>query len=49
LATPNFLESAIPWQRVEIFNTFRQAERAGLIASGESRYHAVLWRLRLEK
>lgn len=26
-----------PWQRVEIFNTFRQAERAGLIGSGESR------------
>jgi predicted nucleic acid-binding protein len=26
-----------PWQRVEAFNTFRQAERAGLIGSGESR------------
>ena len=26
-----------PWQRVEVFNTFRQAERAGLIAGGESR------------
>ena len=26
-----------PWQRVEVFNTFRQAERAGLIAEGESR------------
>jgi predicted nucleic acid-binding protein len=26
-----------PWQRVEVFNTFRQAERAGLIESGESR------------
>lgn len=26
-----------PWQRVEVFNTFRQAERAGLVASGESR------------
>ena len=26
-----------PWQRVEVFNTFRQAERAGLIDSGESR------------
>jgi predicted nucleic acid-binding protein len=25
------------WQRVEVFNTFRQAERAGLIDSGESR------------
>ena len=27
----------MPWQRVEIFNTFRQAERAGLIDTGESR------------
>jgi len=26
-----------PWQRVEVFNTFRQAERAGLIKSSESR------------
>jgi predicted nucleic acid-binding protein len=26
-----------PWQRVEVFITFRQAERAGLIDSGESR------------
>ncbi len=26
-----------PWQRVEVFNTFRQAERAGLLAVGESR------------
>lgn len=26
-----------PWQRVEVFNTFRQAERAGLVAPGESR------------
>src|SRR5262245_14361487 len=26
-----------PWQRVEVFNTFRQAERAGLIETGESR------------
>jgi predicted nucleic acid-binding protein len=26
-----------PWQRVEVFNTFRQAERARLIDSGESR------------
>ena len=26
-----------PWQRVEVFNTFRQAERAGLIDAGESR------------
>ena len=26
-----------PWQRVEVFNTFRQAERAGLIDTGESR------------
>ena len=26
-----------PWQRVEVFNTFRQAERAGLVARGESR------------
>lgn len=26
-----------PWQRVEVFNSFRQAERAGLVASGESR------------
>jgi predicted nucleic acid-binding protein len=26
-----------PWQRVEAFNTFRQAERAGLVGSGESR------------
>lgn len=26
-----------PWQRVEVFNTFRQAERAGLVDAGESR------------
>ena len=26
-----------PWQRVEVFNTFRQAERAGLIGQGDSR------------
>ena len=26
-----------PWQRVEAFNTFRQAERARLIDAGESR------------
>jgi predicted nucleic acid-binding protein len=26
-----------PWQRVEVFNSFRQAERAGLIGRGESR------------
>ena len=26
-----------PWQRVEVFNTFRQVERAGLIDAGESR------------
>jgi predicted nucleic acid-binding protein len=26
-----------PWQRIEVFNGFRQAERAGLIAPGESR------------
>ena len=26
-----------PWQRVEVFNTFRQAERAGAISQGESR------------
>ena len=26
-----------PWQRVEVFNTFRQAERAGLVARGEAR------------
>jgi len=26
-----------PWQRVEVFNTFRQVERVGLIGSGESR------------
>jgi predicted nucleic acid-binding protein len=26
-----------PWQRVEVFNTFRQAERAGLVEAGESR------------
>jgi predicted nucleic acid-binding protein len=26
-----------PWQRVEVFNTFRQAERAGLVNQGESR------------
>lgn len=25
-----------PWQRVEVFNTFRQAERAGLLKPGES-------------
>ena len=26
-----------PWQRVEVFNGFRQAERAGLLRRGESR------------
>ena len=26
-----------PWQRVEVFNSFRQAERAGLVATGEAR------------
>jgi predicted nucleic acid-binding protein len=26
-----------PWQRVEVFNGFRQAERAGLLQRGESR------------
>jgi len=26
-----------PWQRVEVFNCFRQAERAGLVKPGESR------------
>jgi predicted nucleic acid-binding protein len=26
-----------PWQRVEVFNAFRQVERAGLVARGESR------------
>ena len=26
-----------PWQRVEVFNSFRKTERAGLIAQGESR------------
>lgn len=26
-----------PWQRVEVFNSFRQVERAGLIDTGESR------------
>ena len=26
-----------PWQRVEVFNGFCQAERAGLLAKGESR------------
>jgi predicted nucleic acid-binding protein len=26
-----------PWQRVEVFNGFRQAERAGLFQRGESR------------
>ncbi len=26
-----------PWQRVEVLNTFRQAERAGLVAPGDSR------------
>jgi predicted nucleic acid-binding protein len=25
-----------PWQRVEVFNTFRQAERTGLVDRGES-------------
>src|SRR3954464_10021507 len=25
-----------PWHRVEVFNAFRQAERAGLVAQGES-------------
>lgn len=26
-----------PWQRVEVFNSFCQAERAGVVATGESR------------
>jgi len=26
-----------PWQRVEVFNSFRQAERAGLVGHGEAR------------
>ena len=26
-----------PWQRVEVFNNFRQAERAGHVGQGESR------------
>ncbi len=26
-----------PWHRVEVFNTFRQAERAGLLKRGDSR------------
>jgi predicted nucleic acid-binding protein len=26
-----------PWQRVEVFNSFRQAEHAGLVAQGEAR------------
>ena len=26
-----------PWQRVEVFNTFRQAEHAGLLKAGEAR------------
>jgi predicted nucleic acid-binding protein len=26
-----------PWQRVEVFNTFRQAERVGMVARGDSR------------
>lgn len=26
-----------PWQRGEVFNTFRQTERAGLVEAGESR------------
>lgn len=26
-----------PWQRVEVFNSFRQAEHAGLLAQGEAR------------
>jgi len=26
-----------PWQRVEVFNSFCQAERAGLVGKGESR------------
>jgi len=26
-----------PWQRVEVFNSFRQAERAGLVGRGASR------------
>lgn len=26
-----------PWQRVEVFNTFRQAEKSALLAKGESR------------
>ncbi|MCL4178980.1 MAG: PIN domain-containing protein [Verrucomicrobia bacterium] len=26
-----------PWQRIEVFNTFRQAERAGLVDPGASR------------
>ena len=25
-----------PWQRVEVFNAFRQAERSGLVEAGES-------------
>ncbi len=30
-----------PWQRVEVFNAFRQAERAGWVAAGESRRIAI--------
>lgn len=26
-----------PWQRLEVFNSFRQAERVGLVQAGESR------------
>ena len=26
-----------PWQRVEVFNAFRQAERSGIIAQGKAR------------
>lgn len=26
-----------PWQRIEVFNSFRQTERAGLVRKGESR------------
>lgn len=34
---PNAQVLWTPWQRVEVFNTFRQTERAGLIQPGESR------------
>jgi predicted nucleic acid-binding protein len=33
----NALVCWTPWQRVEVFNTFRQAERGGLIDKGEAR------------